>query len=245
MEPPIHRSHPEKKKHYQDYRKDLEKDFHNTCAYCFRMEKEFGIMTIDHYVPQSSPHGSKLVNDYENLLLACDDCNRKKGAYYHVDEELSDELRILRPDKDVPQEHYELTDSYQLKGKTITGTFNIAKLDLNSPVFVNIRNRREDLLVYREVILTGITMLSNLAFDTLTPPIKLELLRIKEELTRKNQGMEITFKSLLTEYARSPYKVYDPGKKARRKKAKERIRQLKQEHKKQSEETTDKSPKSE
>jgi HNH endonuclease len=65
--------------HYDEYRQVLRFDFFYSCAYCTMTESEArGIrFTIDHYEPQSARRD--LVNEYSNLLYACDTCNIRKG----------------------------------------------------------------------------------------------------------------------------------------------------------------------
>jgi 5-methylcytosine-specific restriction endonuclease McrA len=69
-------------KHYSEYKEVLRQDFFHSCAYCTMAESEAqGIrFTIDHYEPQKAR--PELINYYDNLMYACEECNLRKGDRY-------------------------------------------------------------------------------------------------------------------------------------------------------------------
>lgn len=77
-------------KHYSNYHsyKDfLAEDFNHRCAYCNLLDNEItSFFEIDHFVPQAEinkyPSCSYLINDYENLIYACRNCNGEKSDLF-------------------------------------------------------------------------------------------------------------------------------------------------------------------
>src|ERR1700742_3839727 len=64
---------------YPKYLPFLRRDFLYSCGYCTMCEGEAEKIrfTIDHYEPQNAR--ADLVNDYTNLMYACDSCNGRKN----------------------------------------------------------------------------------------------------------------------------------------------------------------------
>lgn len=78
--------------HYQEYRDELEHRLGNYCSYCGVNYASEG--AIEHVVPKSQV--PTLANDWDNLLLACTNCNSAKnqhqqlnGNYYWPDHDLT------------------------------------------------------------------------------------------------------------------------------------------------------------
>lgn len=72
---------------YQNYKKYLAEDFQHRCAYCNLSDKEItSFFEIDHFVPRAEikkhPALSYLINDYQNLIYACRNCNGEKSDIY-------------------------------------------------------------------------------------------------------------------------------------------------------------------
>src|SRR5438309_556550 len=70
---------------YESYRPWLEDDFAFRCVYCLKrmVWAPTDIWAIDHVIPQDE--ADHLINDYENLLLACQCCNRQKSFHRLAD----------------------------------------------------------------------------------------------------------------------------------------------------------------
>lgn len=85
--PPRRRQNVESRDNYKQYKNELKQDFNNTCGYCGDDCCYFE-PHIDHFRPQK-PKGitqeearqkfARLCNDYNNLVLACPFCNRRKS----------------------------------------------------------------------------------------------------------------------------------------------------------------------
>jgi hypothetical protein len=71
---------------YRDYRNWLRDEFTFRCIYCLRRETWLTLSAdwgIDHYLPKSDhPEAAR---DYDNLVYACNCCNRTKAARYLPD----------------------------------------------------------------------------------------------------------------------------------------------------------------
>ncbi len=71
---------------YRDYRNWLRDEFTFRCVYCLRRETWLTLPAdweIDHYLPKSEH--PEAATDYENLVYACNRCNRTKAAKYLPD----------------------------------------------------------------------------------------------------------------------------------------------------------------
>src|SRR5262245_9382873 len=62
--------------YYAQARRALERNWNNACAYCQRRAGEGVALQIEHALPVSRG-GS---DEPTNLLLACEECNRRKGT---------------------------------------------------------------------------------------------------------------------------------------------------------------------
>lgn len=88
---------------YSEYRPYLRYDFICSCAYCTMTESEAQAIrfTIDHYHPQNAR--PDLIDEYSNLMYACDECNTRKGDRYPPTSAQTNGIRFFRPDQDSSQ----------------------------------------------------------------------------------------------------------------------------------------------
>ncbi len=95
------------RKNYSDYREFLRYDFFFSCAYCTIAESEAQAirMTIDHYEPRNAR--PDLENTYDNLMYACDECNKRKGDRSPPPDARANGFRFMRSDQDFRDEHLE------------------------------------------------------------------------------------------------------------------------------------------
>ncbi|AXG70968.1 AAA domain, putative AbiEii toxin, type IV TA system [Kordia sp. SMS9] len=146
-------------KNYLDrsIRKTLQELFHGKCAYC-----ESSIMTtfagdLEHYRPkggvaESSDHTGYwwLVNDWDNLLISCRNCNVKKKNHFPIKDETQrvftseddltkEEPLVLNPCIDYPEDHFMYTDDGTIVSKTERGKASILLLNLNRKPLVYAR----------------------------------------------------------------------------------------------------------
>ena len=78
--------------------------------------------TIDHYEPRwASP---ELLNEYQNLMYSCDECNMRKGDLVPPPAARSKGVRFFRPDQDAHADHFEL-NGIRLDSKTGIGEFTV------------------------------------------------------------------------------------------------------------------------
>lgn len=75
---------------YQSYKPYLAEDFQHRCAYCNLLDKDItSFFEIDHFVPQAEikrcPSLSYLINDYQNLVYSCRNCNGEKSDIFEGD----------------------------------------------------------------------------------------------------------------------------------------------------------------
>lgn len=124
------------RKDYIKYRKQLIEEFNGKCSYCGYYVGNLG-GNIDHYFPKS--RFPELVNDYKNLTLACNYCNRKKAGRSPINE--NGEKVILNPREDKFNDHIK-EERGLLVGKTKLGRSNIEFFDLNNKALVEDRINR-------------------------------------------------------------------------------------------------------
>lgn len=151
---------------YRKYRNTLRHDFFHACAYCTMAEAEASAVrfTIDHYVPQNAR--PDLVDSYENLMWACDECNSRKSDRYPPEQARSDGYRFFRPDLDLFLDHFE-RDDLTLNSKTRTGWFSIQAMDLNREALMRLRDLRRRLSDCEEHITAGVLALRAFGIDRL------------------------------------------------------------------------------
>jgi hypothetical protein len=81
--PHCRRHGPEGYSHYRHYRNWLRDEFAFRCIYCLRRETWLTLSPdweIDHFLPKSEH--PDVERDYDNLVYACNRCNRTKAAKY-------------------------------------------------------------------------------------------------------------------------------------------------------------------
>jgi hypothetical protein len=86
--------------HYRHYRNWLRDEFTFRCVYCLRRETWLTLSAdweIDHYLPKSEH--PKAACDYDNLVYACNRCNRTKAAQYLPDPAAVAYGRCVRADE--------------------------------------------------------------------------------------------------------------------------------------------------
>jgi len=153
---------------YQEYRQYLRRDFWYACAYCTMTESEAEAIrfTIDHYEPQSVK--PELNDVYENLMYACDECNKRKGSLCPSEEMRREGKRFFRADQDLRGEHFELEGS-KVKGKTNVGNYTTLAVDLNRRALVRLRELRQRLIDDDGYVSEGMRALASFAIDRLSP----------------------------------------------------------------------------
>jgi len=190
-------------KHYREYKEVLRQDFFYSCAYCTMAESEAqGIrFTIDHYEPQKAR--PELINYYDNLMYACDECNLRKGDRYPPPDARADGHRFFRPDEDHRGVHFrKLGDC--LEGVTNTGKYSIKAIDLNRSMLRKLRELRERLKVCDRFVVDGIMALRMLNIDKLPKNIRGTVVRQRRAAMEAEAHLTAEIDNLLRSRARSP-----------------------------------------
>lgn len=78
----------------------LEKETYGKCIYCESKIKHITYGDIEHILPKNKNARPELYVDWDNLTLACEQCNRSgKGTYYNP------QLPLINPYVDEPSQH--------------------------------------------------------------------------------------------------------------------------------------------
>lgn len=79
----------------------LEKETHNKCAYCESKIKHITYGDIEHILPKNKDARPDLYVEWDNLTLACEQCNRSaKRTYYNP------KMLLINPYTDDPEQHF-------------------------------------------------------------------------------------------------------------------------------------------
>ena len=151
---------------------------------------------IDHYDPLE--HAPEKERDYDNLMYSCSRCNKRKSKFYPTDQQRDRGLYVLRIDQEDPQPHFE-SDKLLWEGRTITGEFNIERLDLNRGHLVRIRRLRQRLHEARAFIAYGVREILQTSLDVVNPEYRPALMTWHERVildeVAANQSVEDFIKS--------------------------------------------------
>jgi HNH endonuclease len=207
---------------YPEYRQYLRNDFIYSCAYCTMSEAEAQAIrfTIDHYEPRNAR--PELLDDYNNLMYSCDECNLRKGNRYPPLRARPDGYRFFRPDQDVHQDHFQ-RNGVRLEGITNVGRYSLEALDLNRLSLRRLREIRERLTECHSLVTEGVLGLRRFPIDRLPRAIRS---KAYSAITRAGAvGIAIADRidEVLRDYARSALIDPDPESQAR---AEERVTEL-------------------
>ncbi len=202
------------RKNYSDYREFLRYDFFFSCAYCTIAESEAQAirMTIDHYEPRNAR--PDLENTYDNLMYACDECNKRKGDRSPPPDARANGFRFMRSDQDFRDEHLECKGP-RVEPKTNTGSYSIQTLDLNRLGLRRLREIRDRLAKCEIFASDGVLALRKFHIDQLPQEIKGKASRAIGDATSTQSKISQEIDDLLRSYARSPLIEADPEAEAR------------------------------
>lgn len=189
---------------YNDYKQPLRRDFFHSCAYCTMSEAEAQAVrfTIDHYEPRGAR--PDLTNSYENLMWACDECNRRKGDRFPPDEARKQGYRFFRPDEDIYLEHFH-REGMRITPDSNVGWYSLEALDLNREALRRLRELRTRLYECDEAVTAGILALSRFPIDRLPNHLKGPAVRAIKQLRDAGKSTVEAIDALLRDYAKSPY----------------------------------------
>lgn len=163
----------------------------NETKYCFFCELPIGgtdYPNIEHYKPKSNPDFHHLCFEWDNLLLACEKCNKKKGSKWNY------ENPILNPCDDEIEDHLKF-DCWRLKPLSKRAVSTIEQLQLND------KGERKDLIDSRFNVWVGLISLIELINDTTDEVEKYNLKKKLEEYVEERKSfaglISFTVKNLL------------------------------------------------
>ena len=208
--PRVVRSAVEPQSDPEAYRSTLRYDFLYSCAYCTMAELEAqGIgYQIDHYLPTSAR--PDLRADYRNLMYSCAHCNRLKSGFCPDEEDEGRGNRVLRPDRDFPEDHME-PRGLRLTPKTQTGQFNIDLLLLNRQPLRRLREARQRYSQAREAIAWGMVELRKLSLDQVPKRHRGALFSLRREAQAIDEELDSRLRDYIREHTRSSLLDEDPN----------------------------------
>jgi hypothetical protein len=107
------------------------------CEYCHRSQADSPLIAfhVEHVIPRK--HGGS--DEFDNLALACPDCNLHKGSdLAGIDPETSSLVRLFDPRTQNWIEHFSW-DGLRIAGRTAVGRATVRVLDVNSPGRLRLR----------------------------------------------------------------------------------------------------------
>ena len=151
------------KRHYnrKDVKDVLMKMHHNKCCYCETKLNTPAYLHVEHFRPKAAVRQSRAENDefpgyywlaysWENLLLACFDCNTThKGTLFpledpadrarsHNDDLKKERKRLVNPSEENPREHIRFEGDLPVP-QTERGSHTIEELGLRRPALTEER----------------------------------------------------------------------------------------------------------
>ncbi len=139
------RCHPIQSMIEQAIRNSVRRAYQYRCGYCGVHEDEAGtLLKIDHFRPRSAGGDSEL----ENLVYCCPTCNRRKGDFWPVAEQVTTQ-RLWHPHRDHLDEHFFEHLDGRLIALTETSAFYIERLQLNRPPLITLRRTRREVALMR------------------------------------------------------------------------------------------------
>lgn len=122
-------------RNFRSIKPELLEKFKHQCAYCGTKLYDPLMADIEHFYPKSLyPH---LLEESDNLLIACRACNMIKNNKFPVDDDGNPLL--LNPLTEKYSEHIKQTKNGYLEGITERGRETIAVLQLNRPSLIEQR----------------------------------------------------------------------------------------------------------
>ena len=107
------------------------------CEYCHRRQQDSPLIAlhVEHIIPRKHGGGDK----FENLALACAECNLHKGSNLTgIDPETKEVTRLFNPRSDQWTEHF-VWNHLQIIGLTDIGRTTVCVLELNTAARLRVR----------------------------------------------------------------------------------------------------------
>jgi 5-methylcytosine-specific restriction endonuclease McrA len=109
----------------------------NACEYCLLpQDSQEATFHVDHIMPRT--RGGE--TSFDNLALACVSCSLRKAARYRARDPKSGKLvPLFNPRSDNWNEHFAITKSFRINGRTHHGRATVESLAMNREAVVAIR----------------------------------------------------------------------------------------------------------
>ncbi len=131
----------------QERRAVVRRRYDARCGYCSVHEAEAGSgLDVDHFQPRAAGGG----DDLDNLVYCCAACNRFKGDFWPAVDSPTAARRLLHPGRDDLTRHLHEESDGRMVALTETATFHLARLRLNRPPLVALRQARREVAHLRE-----------------------------------------------------------------------------------------------
>ncbi len=176
---------------HPEIRKHLNSMSYHKCFYCER--KLTGVhKEIDHYIEVSDPTGKQLAFDWDNLFLACDNCNDK---FSNTSIPVSEALNPCIDTNEKIQENITFEDEIiSAKNNSIIGLQTIKKFRLDTELLDMLRAKQ--LNWFNKVLIKILKKTNTEGGREINDTEKESLLRF----TQKDHPFSLMFKIVLKEY---------------------------------------------
>jgi hypothetical protein len=155
---------------------------------------------IDHYEPRNAR--PDLLDEYENLMYRCGECNLRKGDRSPPPQARADGYRFFRPDRDLHEDHFQ-EGGRRLQGKSRVGQYSIEALDLHRLSLRRLREIRERLTECHGLVVEGVLGLRKFPIYRLPPSVRGRALSAINRAGAAGTKIVDGIDSLLRDYARS------------------------------------------
>lgn len=134
---------------YPKYRKFVQADFQQCCAFCLLPDPVAGgeeSFELDHFRPKSRTEFAHLEHSFTNLYWVCRVCNRAKRHLWPTDEEHGQGSYFVDYCSEDFGEHFEVEQSGKWRPRTSGAKYTLEIVRLNRPHLVELRQALARLL---------------------------------------------------------------------------------------------------
>lgn len=144
----------------KQYAEILRQRFHGKCAFCESKKED---LQIEHFRPKDKNKYPELMFVWDNWLIACSDCNKKKGSKFPLEH---GKACFIDPVTENPAEHVEFLESHILS-KSTRGNTTIQEIQLNRTILTEARSRWLTMTINSLLLLCSLPQASSAAKELL------------------------------------------------------------------------------
>ena len=144
----------------KEYAEILRQRFHGKCAFCESKKED---LQIEHFRPKDRNKYPELMFVWENWLMACSDCNKKKGTKFPLE---NGEACFIDPATVNPAEHIDFFESHILS-QTKRGKITIQEIQLDRTLLTEDRARWLTMTINTLLLLCSLPQASSAAKELL------------------------------------------------------------------------------